>query len=328
MTPTFFRSFIFAVGLLLSNGVALAQPTELDRARARALMDDGDRRVVERDHQGALRAYREAHEIMGVPTTGIEVARTLAALGKLREARDVAVAVTRIPARPGEPRVFGEARRAADELARGLAARIPSLTLEIRGVQSVSEVRVLLDDAPLEPHAIGRPQELDPGQHTVVVSAPGYAEQRLRSSLSEGEQETLEVTLIAVRPRTDVLTVTAPPAPPLDSDGDTSPLVFIGFGAGAAGVLVGGVAGAMSLSRTSAARELCAGDDCPPSARDDIEAAETLATVSNVGFGVALVGIGVGVYGLLSSGGSEQPVGALRVRPMLGLRSAGVQGRF
>ena len=53
---------------------------------------------------------------MHVPTTGLAVARTQAALGLLVEARDTALGVTRIPVIPKEPPVIGEGRKQADNL--------------------------------------------------------------------------------------------------------------------------------------------------------------------------------------------------------------------
>ena len=58
-------------------------PSQEDRARANALMDDGDAKVASGDLAGALTSYETAHAIMRVPSTGIEVAKTLDKLGKL-----------------------------------------------------------------------------------------------------------------------------------------------------------------------------------------------------------------------------------------------------
>src|SRR5262249_21604289 len=96
-----------AVGALPS--VALADPTLEEKDRARALMDDGDRAFDAGDYPTALRDYEAAHAIMAVPTTGLWLAKTQAALGKLVEARDTAVAVTRMPQKVGEHRVMQEA---------------------------------------------------------------------------------------------------------------------------------------------------------------------------------------------------------------------------
>lgn len=48
-------------------------------------MDQGDALFEARDFAGALRAYRAAHAIMGVPRTAIEVAKAEVALGRFVE---------------------------------------------------------------------------------------------------------------------------------------------------------------------------------------------------------------------------------------------------
>jgi hypothetical protein len=326
---TFVLIGMSAQALLLWTGSALAAPTEADKAKARALMDEGDRHVERVDHLRALTAYEEAHRIMGVPTTGIEVVRTLAALGRLIEARDVALAVARIPMKPQEPRVFTEARTAAAELAENLAQRIPSLTLDVRGRQTATNASASIDGVTLPTPMLALPRKLDPGPHTIIVSAPGYATQTRTVTLDERERKTLQIDLVPAQTTQASRPFTAPPPPAETGAGDSaSPLVWVGFGVGAAGLVVGGVAGAMSLSRASSAKEVCRGDECPPSARDDIEASQTLANVSNVGFAVGVLGIGLGVYGLVSSGGAERPAYGRRIEPIVGVDKVGVRGRF
>jgi isocitrate lyase len=91
-------------------GFAGAQ-TDEQRNTARDLMDQGDERVAHQDYAAALTLYRAAHDIMNVPTTGIEVARTLSSLGKLVEARDAALEVLKLPEAPNEPNSRSRASR-------------------------------------------------------------------------------------------------------------------------------------------------------------------------------------------------------------------------
>ena len=110
-------------------------------------------------------------------------------------------------------------------------------------------------------------------------------------------------------------------------------LTYGGFGVGAAGVLVGSVTGALTLSKASGIKSDCEGNQCPPSREADGNSAKSLATVSNVSFAIGAIGIGVGIYGLLSGeGGREEaattrPTG-VRVRPVLGLGTVGIVGGF
>src|SRR5436190_23509399 len=60
---------------ILCPAVARAEPSAADKETARSLMDEGDRKFAAKDYKGALDAYQGAHAIMGVPTTGLEVAK-------------------------------------------------------------------------------------------------------------------------------------------------------------------------------------------------------------------------------------------------------------
>ena len=67
-----------------------------DRETARTLMQQGRELTAKGDLKEALKRFKGADDIMHVPTTGLEVARTQAPLGLLVEARDT---IARI--RPG-----------------------------------------------------------------------------------------------------------------------------------------------------------------------------------------------------------------------------------
>src|SRR5262249_50029770 len=116
----------FAIAMTFASA-ARADPTAADRETARALLDEGDKKIEEKDLEGALKAYRAADAIMGVPTTGIEVSKTLAAMGQLLSARDKALEVSRYPKKQGEPSAFTQARTESEQLAESLGERIPSL---------------------------------------------------------------------------------------------------------------------------------------------------------------------------------------------------------
>ncbi len=166
----------------------------------------------------------------------------------------------------------------------------------------------------------------------VTASAEGYSASRRTVSVEEGETKIVELELeldteqhppagTAERPRTH------------DSTGGstTSPLVYVGFGVAAVGVVVGSVSGWMSISKASSAKEHCVGNACTPEARDDLDASLTLATVSDVSFGAALVGAAVGVVALVSSGkrSPERVARAPRsIQPVMSPRFIGMAGSF
>jgi hypothetical protein len=299
-----------------------------DRETARSLMNQGDAAVARKDFAAAKKAYQSADELMHVPTTGLALARAQVELGELVEARDTALRVVRIAAQPKEPAVFAEARADAQKLADDIANRIPTITIVVEGGPTTG-TKVTLDGSELPSGQIGVARKLNPGKHVVVASAEGFAEARAEVNVAEGAREDLALKL---EPGRSEGAGSAPFASSETTSGGTSSLVYIGFGMGAVGIGVGSVTGLMSLSKASAAEEDCQDNKCPPSAQDDIDSSKTLANISNVGFAVGLVGIGVGIYGLLSSkpASSERPptARAPKFEPVVAGRFIGLRGRF
>jgi hypothetical protein len=308
---------------------ASAEPSEADRDKARRLMIDGDALAQASDYAAALPKYEAADALMTVPTTGLAVARTQAALGKLVEARDKALQVSRLPEQAGEPGVFRAARQEAAQLAASLEPRIPSLRVVVEGAPAGTRVRIAIDGREIPPAAAKLPRKLNPGKHTVVASADGYADAREELSIAESAKE--EVTL-RLSLQGEQAPVTSEPITAETPEGGkkTSSLVYIGFGIGAAGIVAGSVAGYLSMSKTSDIKDGCNGDSCPAGSESDADSARTLAWVSNIGFGVGVIGIGIGIYGLVSSGGSSErpPPRARAVQPVIGARYLGLQGSF
>lgn len=288
---------VFAVVAVRTS--AAAEPTAGDRETTRALLAEGDRLVAEKDFEAALRAFSGAAAIITVPTTVIEVGRMQEALGQLVEARDSYLKAARIAPAPGEPAPFAVAREEATALAAGLAERIPSVAVSIGALDPGVQPIVTIDGARLPSEAALLPRKLNPGSHSVVVNAAGYMEAMRTIDLHEGETRTVEISLEAT---SHVMAAPVPkPAAAPHSERRTSPLMVAGFGVGAAGFAVGSVFGIMSLSRASDADEFChANGHCTSQARRDASAATDLANVSNVGFAVALVGAGVGLYAFLT----------------------------
>jgi hypothetical protein len=331
---------LFAV-LALAGGAAVhlpaaAQPTAADKETARSLMDQGDKAFEAKDFNAALKHYSAAHSIMKVPTTGIEVARTQAALGQLIEARELALEIGRGTSQPNEPRAFAKARTEAKNLADSLSPRIPSVQVKVSGVPEGAPVRVVVDGTELPAEAASSPRKVNPGAHTVAVSSPGYSEVTGNVEVKETESKIVEVTLKAAGAAADGASAVSSSGTPGSDQGTSSgeggglpALAYVGFGVGAAGLIAGSVTGVLSLSKASSAKDQCEDNRCPPAAQDDIDSSKSLGTISNIGFIVGGVGIGVGVYALLTGGGDEPATGRRpRVRPRVGLGFVGIDGRF
>ena len=93
---------VIALAILSSSGVAVAQ-SSAQRETARELMTEGTKHSDAGEKAAALKSFEGAHSIMNVPSTGIALARALAAVGRLLDARDMALAVRRKNPRHPKP---------------------------------------------------------------------------------------------------------------------------------------------------------------------------------------------------------------------------------
>jgi hypothetical protein len=303
-------------------GSAGAQ-TDEQRKTARDLMDQGDERVEHKDYAAALTLYRAAHDIMNVPTTGIEVARSLANLGKLVEARDAALEVLNIPETPNEPKPFTIARVAAEQLVRDLTQQIPTLRV-VLGPAKAAQSASLRIDGVLTPQALTVAHPLNPEPHTLEVTAPGFEPVELRVVLVVGGRESLRLEMqplpaatVALPPPEPARPVAVPALSPTRSAEShrpwysTSVATWIGLGVVGAGVVTGSVAGLVAFDRVDAARQYCEGNRCTPEARADRDAALSAATVSNIGWIVAGAGAVFTVTSFVLSRSSATPTSSI-----------------
>jgi hypothetical protein len=287
---------VVAVALATAGGARAAEPTAADRERARTLLLDGRAKLDAGDARAAVKAFRAAHAIMGVPTTGLDLARGLVALGRLIEARNVALDVTRSPEAPSEPEAFTRARIAAAKLAEELAARIPALVIEVSGPRG-GEAEVTVDGAAVPPEALGLLWKVDPGEHAVEAAAAGFRRERRTVRAQEGTTVSVKLTLS-----------------PGDATGGGIPAWA--FWSGGAGLVALGFGVGFAVDHASVRSTVA--EDCPRNlcARYDDAAADALEARWNrdiglaVGLGaVGLAGIGAAVYGIVTAGTST-PAGA------------------
>lgn len=325
---------LLALALLVAApGAARAeQPSAADKETARAQMDRGDEQMEARSYEGALKAYQAADAIMHLPMTGVAVARAQAALGLLVEARDKAMQVARSPVQPGENPAYGRARSEATEIAGALAARIPSIRVTID--KPPADITVAVDGAVIPRAAALELRKVNPGKHVITVTGPGIEPARVDIDVRERAEIAVPVTLVALDKPSPAappsLPLPAAPPPPAGAAArGVSPLVYIGFAIGGAGLIVGGITGGVSLARTAALKADCPDGACPRGSGSDLSTANALANVSNITIGVGLAGVALGVVGLFVGGPrAPSPPAVAHIEPWIGAGSIGARGAF
>jgi hypothetical protein len=168
------------------------------------------------------------------------------------------------------------------------------------------ELRV--DDGLLSAAVGGTPLPLDPGEHTVEATAPGYVPWRTVVQVPSAPG-TIAVDVPELAPVADSNETTKPEpvaadAPPASTPGGApalKALTWSAIGLAGAGVAAGSLFGALAWSARDSAASACPGNRCSPAGLDDIDHAKTYATVSTIAFGAGVVGAVAG--GVLLLGG-------------------------
>lgn len=340
------HAFVVASALCLLAGVSAAEePSAADRETARGLANEGRSHFSAQRYEEAAQRFRAAFAIMKVPTVGLDLARSEAALNHLVEARAVAGEVATMPVKQDEPPVFAEARRKATELAREVEGRIPSLVVRVTGAgQGSAELKVAVDGVLLPVSTLGFPRKTNPGAHVVVASARGF--QPASEEVTLNEMETREVTLkllpkVEVSPADAAGTSERPTASdaPASSSGGIPPWAWV---SGTAGVIALGASIYFAVDYAIVRGEVaerCPGGSCDPRLSGDdgvagLRSRWNMDLGMTVGFAVGGVGLlGAAVVGAVMSG-REEPRASAQKKAVLepwvspGVLGAGVRGVF
>lgn len=301
-------SLVATSAVLVPSLARAAEPSAVDAETALQLFKDGKSLREKGDLGASLEKFRAAHALVETPITALELGRTYVALGQLIEAREALLAVARMPPRKNESTKSIEARGESERLAAELRPRLASITVRAqpRGA-SEPAARVTVDGLLVPAPTLGNPRLVNPGKHLVLLEA-GSEVVRTEVELREGESRELDLVLPAPTeppqapppmipsPKPSLPPVASPaPAKPPTRDTARKATMVAGFGTAAVSVAAGSLTGILALSRAGSLKDACTSDGrCPSTSQSDLDAASTLGTVSNVMFGVAVVGLAVG----------------------------------
>jgi hypothetical protein len=196
--------------------------------------------------------------------------------------------------------------------------KVSHLTFAMEPKVSVSGMTIKLDGQALGQAAWSSPLPVDPGPHDIVVSAPGKLDEQVAmhvGAIADSKTVTIHALEDAPpQPGSVSLPENTPEAG--GSDGSTGKRVagFVVGGVGLVAVGVGSVFGVEALEKRHDSNASCSGSTCTTAAgvasNDD---AKRFANFADVGIGVGIVGLVVGTYLVLTSGGAK-PVPAATAR--------------
>ena len=323
---------------LLTSPVRAVSPEEKSAARDAATA--GIHAFQEGDYDRALDLLRKAEAIVHAPPHLIYIARAHAAKREFVLARETLMILTNEELAPDAPSAFRDAQTAGHALKAEIEPKIGRVSIHVEGPsgQPPDKTLVVTVDGKEVPSAIvGLPYPVDPGERAIEAQSESAHSEVVTITVAEGQSQ--EVTLRLV---TDEAVLTPPPEPPPKAPPPpqppepaprkVSPLVFVGFGTAAVGVIVGAISGGLSLAKTGDTKAAhCTGNACTPAAAPGLDEANTLANVSNVAFGVAALGVAVGIYGLLTPPQQDSPPTRARLTSPVGhlaVSPQGVQGEL
>jgi hypothetical protein len=298
-----------------------AQPVDPEtKSAARRLGTDGQKLFEAGDFAGALEKFNLADSLVPAPTLGLRAARCLAVLGRLVEASERFLDVTRMQLDRNAPAVMRKAQAEALAERDKLLPNIPSLDVTVEGPTGAG-VTVIIDDKAVPPALLGQKRPVDPGTHHVEAKRADTTVKR-EVTLKPGEAGQVVLKL--------------PPLPPKPKPLETFPyrtVGFIGLGVGVAGLLFGGVNGILALTTDQKLVVRCGSDRlCPASAWSQADAFDLMRAFTTAGFVIGATGLAVGIPFLIAAPGPPKPGAeappAARIDPWIGIGSAGVRGTF
>jgi hypothetical protein len=219
----------------------------------------------------------------------------------------------------------GERVDFAREHAAAVAKKLAFVHLDV----PANAVAVEVDGSGLSRERWPTPLPFDPGEHTVVASAPGKQPRSVVVVVGQapGIQEFRIAPLEDDSPPPPAPVLLPPPSPvevealPPRRSPSLAP-AFIATGVAVGGVAVGVVFGLDAMSKRNDANSYCPSKVCDTAGRAFISDAQSAATVSTIGFGVGLAGAAAATWLFIRPPGGEKA--SARLAPMVGPRGSGL----
>lgn len=320
------------VGLVcavFSAAPAWAAPNEADRATARALALEGRAALERKDYVTAADRFGRADSLVHAPTLMVDLARALQGSGRLAEAHAKYELVLLEGVDNASPTSW---LRALEDAKNEFDALKPKLAWVTILLKRPTDATVRIDGVLVPSTAIGMKRATNPGVPEIEVDAFGYESFKQSVALGAGDEKLLEITLkelpqgTATAPAMHASTDAYRPRQKSDT---RRILTYVALGVGGAGLVAGGVTGALALKKRSDLKSECVNGFCRPTSQRKVDTYHLYGTVSITTLAVGVVGIGTGLVLVLTRSKSTDTVSAgFAVQPLLGLGSVGAEGTF
>jgi hypothetical protein len=257
-------------------------------SEALSLGEEGLRRFQGAHWKEAYALFRRADTAAHAPTLVLYMAHCQARLGELGAARRLYRAVAREHLADDAPVQFRTAQRMAAQELHWIEPRVSPLSLVVARVPE-QQVRVVVDGEAVPPDQVDE-VALDPGEHVVEASAPGWT--TIRRTVQAAAGRPVALTLVfEPAPIAPVVTPPVAPPPPVVVPPKGGPTLLTGaaiaFGTGGVSLTVGIITGAVSLGAANSLKAQCPASRCPAS---DAGTMASIGQVADTATGTLVVG--------------------------------------
>lgn len=260
------RAALLCLGTLLFAASTLAQELALppDARGAGVLFDEGRQALARKDFTIACVKFSESYRMQAAAGTAMNWATCEEQLGHVASAwwrwHD---AISML--HPGDDRVPYVNRQV-----RRLDSRLPYLSVRLTPEAPI-QTTVFRDGRALRAGSLGLTLPVDPGEHLISVSAPGYAERSFSITVGEREQKELIVGPGAKLPPLPTRDAVAPSPPTTQRT-----VGWVACGIGVAGFATAVVTGLMLPAKQQAVSDNCTDRACNQTGLDAASAGNTL----------------------------------------------------
>lgn len=311
---------LVVLALLFAASGAHAQTPPPAKDVAKKLFEEGVELEKKNDFTGALAKYHEAESITVTAGLHFHLAFCLEQTNKLAAALDAYEVALKLAKDTNK----ADVQQAIAARLEPLRARVPFLAVKL--VTQVNDAVVQLDGASLATVLLdGKPFRIDPGDHTIVARATGYAMVTKKVQVPQGATTNVEIALErdATPPSTQPQPSREVTEPPHDPAKQKSNVLPIALGGGAVVLLVTGVVSyVVAGNAQSDARTDCLTKTACDSPRKKVRTFDALALGGFVG------AAGLGALAIITWTTSSSSGSTRTTRVVASPTSLGVEGTF
>ncbi|UQA58666.1 tetratricopeptide repeat protein [Polyangium aurulentum] len=316
------RAAVLGAALLAAPLSAHAQGS--DKAGAESLFQEGKALLAAGKTAEACPKFAESQRLDPSVGTLLNLARCHEQLGRTASAWATYKEAATLARAVGQT----ERETAAKDFARKLEPRLSRLRIEAKSPPAGLAIK--RDGIAVGEASLGSAIAVDPGEHTVEATAPGYKTWSAKIVVG-AEADTKSVTVPALEPDLAAgagtggapVVATEPDAGAGGKSGMRTAAFVVG-GAGVVALGVGAVFGGLAMSDAGELEERCPKGACSRDDQELMTSANTKATVSTIGFGVGAAALGTGVVlFLLSRSPSKESAQSAQIVPSFGPNGGG-----